>query len=148
MRIGLLKVSWEEKRNERILLIAEWRKMTKDSWLISELKWIEKKALTVSSVPKDDKAKAIQSACAYKRNAAIRQEIQGGNMHKKPWTAAEDDIVINSKLIDPEIAKLLGRSYTATQKRRHKLRKLGIMTARVDGTPNVGAKPKTTAAPR
>lgn len=42
--------------------------------------------------------------------------------NKVPWTAEEDDAIMKMAISDREIAKLIGRSVSAIQSRRHRLK--------------------------
>src|SRR6266550_346999 len=46
---------------------------------------------------------------------------KGKGRQGRPWTPAEDDLVRNKEFPDPELARTLGRPYTAIRRRRARL---------------------------
>lgn len=59
----------------------------------------------------------------YKNKYNKRRNFSDGG--KRPWTDEETKIVLEHKTTDTEIAKMLGRSYSAVQCRRHKMKEMG-----------------------
>lgn len=127
MRADKHRQSLLDKRVYRLSVIDSWINETSDNFLLCELKWMRKKASEVHPIPKDAQKLNRDRAISRKHLKQMRSSIQGGASHRSPWTEHDDNLVIDSTLPDRELAKVLGRSYSATQKRRHKLRTLGLV---------------------
>ena len=127
MRNDKFRLELLEKRTARLALIDAWVNSTCDTYLLSELSWLRGKVLTVRTAPKEQQKLMRDKEQQKAIKKYTRESIKGGVSHKQPWTAEEDQKVINTRFSDQELAKELGRSYAATQKRRHKLRQLGLV---------------------
>jgi len=127
MRIDKHRQSLLDQRVYRLSVIDSWIDGTSDNFLLGELKWIRTKASEVHPAPKDIQKLNRDRAISRRHLKQMRESIPGGASHRTPWTEQDDNLVIDSTLPDRELAKVLGRSYSATQKRRHRLRELGLV---------------------
>lgn len=61
---------------------------------------------------------------SYVRNYKLRYRIKNGQgTGGHPWTEEEDKLVLEHKMPDAELVRKIGRSISAIQKRRWKLKK-------------------------